>query len=330
VALRPHWKTHKCVEIARLQVERGAAGGTVAKPGEAEVFLDAGFRDLVVATPVVDPAKMDRLLGRSGEARLGVLVESPEGVERWSGAAARAGRVVDVLIEVDTGLGRTGVRPGEPAVELARAIAGAKGLRLRGLLTHAGHGYGAGTPEDLARIGREEGEVLVATADAVRRSDLRCEVVSVGSTPTVRISARVPGVTEARPGNYVFHDGIQVGLGVVPEARCALTVLATVVSRSGGRVVVDTGSKTLTTDRARGDAAGFGTVADRPGLAVARVWEEHGLLEGGSGADLKVGERVRIVPNHACTAVNLHERLIAVRAGTVEAVWEVAARGRVE
>jgi len=196
-------------------------------------------------------------------------------------------------------------------------------------MTHAGHAYGA-APEEIPKIGRAEGEQLVATAEAIRAAGMDCPVVSVGSTPTVRHSARVSGVTEIRPGNYVFHDAIQVALGVVPPERCALTVLATVLARpSTDRIVVDAGSKTLTSDRRRGEGTAFGPVVGSAGLEVRRVWEEHGLIDGAAGSALRIGDRVRILPNHACTAVNLHDRLVAVRGDRVEAVWNVATRGRV-
>jgi D-serine deaminase-like pyridoxal phosphate-dependent protein len=335
VALRPHWKTHKCPEIARMQIARGAAGGTVAKPGEALELLAAGFDDLLIATPVVDPRKIDRVLAARGAATLAALVESEDGARRWSAGAERAGLRLDVLLDVDTGMGRTGVEPGEAAVALARAIAADRHLRLRGVMTHAGHGYAASSPEEIAAIGRAEGGILVRTAEEVRAAGIPCPVVSVGSTPTVRHSAAVPGVTEIRPGNYVFHDGIQVALGVVPWERCALTVLATVTARPArDRVILDAGSKTLSTDRGRGDVTGFGRLLEAPGLTVTRVWEEHGLIRVPAEADqggtnLLPGDRVRVVPNHACVTVNLHDRLIAARSGRVEAVWRIAARGLV-
>lgn len=330
VALRPHWKTHKCHEIARQQIAGGAVGGTVAKPGEAIEFLAAGFDDLVLATPVVDPRKIDRVLAAAGEAQLAVLVESEDGARRWAAGAERAAMRLDVLMDVDTGMGRTGVAPGTPALELARTIATDRHLRLRGVMTHAGHAYAASSPEEIAAIGRAEGEVLVATAEAIRESGIPCPVVSVGSTPTVRHSAAVPGVTEIRPGNYVFHDGIQVALGVVPPDRCALTVLATVTARPAtDRVILDAGSKTLATDRGRGDLAGFGSLKEIPELSLEKVWEEHGLIRTPGGTELKAGDRVQVVPNHACVVVNLHDRLIAVRDDRVEAVWRVAARGLV-
>lgn len=330
VALRPHWKTHKCPEIARRQREHGAAGGTVAKPGEALAFLEAGFDDLLIASPVADPRKIRRVLERAGNARVTVLVESSEGARLWGEGAARAANPVPVLLDVDTGMGRTGVAPGEDAVPLAHTLAAHPRLEFRGVMTHAGHAYGAGSPEEIARIGRLEGERLVATAEAIRAAGMDCPVVSVGSTPTVPHSAFVPGVTEIRPGNYAFHDAVQVALGVVPEDRCALTVLGTVTARpAADRVILDTGSKTLATDRAPGDRKEFGHLAGNPSRKIGGLWEEHALIPAPEGSDLRMGDRVRVVPNHACVVVNLHDRLIAVRGDRVEAVWPVVARGRV-
>ena len=349
VALRPHWKTHKCPEISRRQIGLGAVGGTVAKTGEAEVFLEAGFGDLVVATPVVDPAKIERLLEAAGrrDAVVCPIIESATGRERWSAAASRLGLEVPVLLEVDVGMGRTGVPAGEAAVPLARAIAESPGLALRGVLTHAGHVYAASSSGEIAAIGRAEGETLVATAESLRNAGIACEVVSVGSTPTAAYSARVRGVTEIRPGNSVFHDAIQVALGVVPEERCALTVLATVVARPApGRIVLDCGSKTLSSDAGVGGGriAGFGRVLGRSGLVITRLSEEHGIMEeDGSGVGperdrasrevangLTIGETVRILPNHACATTNLHRSLVLVRDGEPIARWEIAAGGRVD
>jgi D-serine deaminase-like pyridoxal phosphate-dependent protein len=279
----------------------------------------------------VDPRKIDRLLAARGNARLSVIVESPVGWERWSQAASRAGREMPVLLEVDVGMGRTGVRP-EDAVEAARAVHEAPGLELRGILTHAGHGYGASSYEERAEIGRLEGETLVKVAEAIRAAGLPCDEVSVGSTPTAEFAAAVPGVTEVRPGNSVFHDGIQVDLGVVDADRCALTVLATVVARPApDRIVLDCGSKTLSSDVGRaGAAGGFGRVWGREDLRLVRLSEEHGILPIDPAETFAVGDRLRIVPNHACATTNLHERFVVVDGERVVEEWSIAARGRID
>lgn len=329
VALRPHFKTHKCVEIARMQLAHGAIGGTVAKPTEAEVFLAAGIRDVVVATVIVDRRKIERLLSQGGDAHVAGVVESEEGARAWSDAASSVGRRVPVLLEVDSGLGRTGVRPGEAAVPMARRIVALSRLELRGVLTHAGHAYASTSSADIAATGRAEGQGIVETAEAIRAAGIPCPVVSAGSTPTARHVAAFPGITEIRPGNYVFHDGIQEALGVADAARVALTVLATVVARPAPeRVILDCGSKTLSSD---GSAAvrGYGHVWGRRDLVLTRLWEEHALLPVPAETKLTVGDRVRVVPNHSCATVNLHDELVVVQAGKEKGRWRVDARGRV-
>lgn len=328
VRLRPHVKTHKCVEIARMQVAAGAAGLTVAKTGEAEVFAGAGFSDLFVAYPVVGADKARRLLSLPEGARLAVGVDSEEGARTLGDAFAGAGRRLDVLLKVDAGFHRAGVSP-EGAAEMALRIARLPGLHLRGVFTHAGHAYRQETPEGVAGAGAREGETLASVADAVRAAGLSLEEVSVGSTPTAPHAMAVPGVTECRPGNYVFHDASQVSLGTCSMEDCAMTVLATVVSIGPGRAVVDAGSKTLSSDPLRPRGDGYGRILGRRSR-IRRLSEEHGVIEVEDGETFHVGERVRILPNHACVVSNLHDRLWGVRGDGVEAELTVAARGRVQ
>ncbi len=326
VRLRPHAKTHKCPEIGRLQLAAGAAGLTLAKTSEAEVFVAAGFEDVFVAYPAVGEDKGRRLLALSERARVSVGVDSLEGAQTLAGPFARAGRVLDVLLKIDVGYGRVGVVPAAAAA-LANRLAELPGLRLAGIFTHAGHVYAARTPEDVAVLARHEGQALVELAEALRRAGLPVEVVSVGSTPTARGNLQVAGVTECRPGSYVFHDANQVSLGACTLEDCALTVLATVVSTPGpGRAVLDAGSKTLSSDPARPVAAGHGWVLDSRSRLSA-LSEEHGWVSLAEGDQLRVGQRVRVLPNHCCAVANLHDRLFGVRAGQVEVVFDVAARG---
>jgi D-serine deaminase-like pyridoxal phosphate-dependent protein len=328
VRLRPHVKTHKCPEIARLQQAAGAVGVCVAKVGEAEVFARAGFEDLFIAYPVVGEDKARRLLALADRVRLAVGADSVEGAETLAGPFAEAGRSLDVLLKVDVGYGRVGVPP-RRALGLARRIAEVPGLELRGVFTHAGHAYGAERPRDVRRIGRLEGERLTRTADALREAGLPAEEVSVGSTPTAAHAMTVPGVTECRPGNYVFHDATQVALGTCEPEDCALTVLATVVSvPAADRAVVDAGSKTLSSDALRPRSGGFGRIVGRKGR-LQKLSEEHGVVAVGRGESFRVGERVRILPNHACVVANLHDRLIGTSGERVEAILPVAARGQV-
>jgi len=328
VRLRPHAKTHKCPEIASLQRAAGAWGLSVAKVGEAEVFADAGFDDLFVAYPVVGEDKGRRLLALADRARLAVGVDSVEGARSVAAPFREAGRALEVLLKIDVGYGRVGVPP-ERAIDVGRRIADLPGLRLRGVFTHAGHGYLAETKPEVEDVARLEGERLAAAAAELSGAGLPIEEVSVGSTPTAARAMRVSGVTECRPGNYVFHDASQVELGTCGVEDCALTVIATVVSVPvPDRAVVDAGSKTLSSDLLRPRPGGHGRVLGRASR-VEKLSEEHGVVAVAEGETFRVGERVRILPNHACVVANLHDRLVGVSGDRVEAVLQVAARGRV-
>jgi D-serine deaminase-like pyridoxal phosphate-dependent protein len=328
VALRPHLKTHKCPEIARLQGAAGARGVTVAKVGEAEVFAAAGFDDIFLAYPVVGDDKARRLLALSAGVRLAVGTDSVEAARSLAGPFQEAGRALEVLLKVDVGYGRVGVTP-RRALTVAREIAEVPGLELRGLFTHAGHAYGAPTRAEVRRIARQEGERLARAARKLREAGLPVDEVSVGSTPTAARAMTVPGVTECRPGNYVFHDASQVALGTCGVEECALTVLATVVSTPArNRAVVDAGSKTLSSDTLRPGGRGHGRVLERDAF-LDKLSEEHGLVSVAPGESFRVGEKVRLLPNHSCVVANLHDRLIGTSGDRVEAVLPVAARGRI-
>jgi D-serine deaminase-like pyridoxal phosphate-dependent protein len=345
VALRPHAKTHKTVEVARLQLDAGAVGLTLAKIGEVEGLLDgrtaAGqpllLQDVLLAFPIVGREKLGRLLELAQRVRVTVSLDSPDAASQLGEAAAAHGTSIGILVEVDTGGRRCGVLPGQPTLDLARHVAGTPGLTLRGIMTHEGHAYGA-TPETLREISQQAGRVMVELGQTLRADGHEAPVISVGSTPSARHIAEVPGVTEVRPGTYVFQDYNQIRLGVATEAVCAGTVHATVIARPApDRAVVDAGTKAVAADRGMVGGVtpvqqeGYGCVKGQPGWQFARASEEHGvLLRQGDGHadDLRVGDRVELIPNHICPAVNLYDRLIVQRGGVVQGSWVVAARGR--
>ena len=337
VALRPHAKTHKSVEIGRLQLEAGAVGLTLAKLGEVEALLDGGLAgvltDVLVAYPIVGAAKLDRLLALAERLHVTVSLDGAEAAAEIGRAAQARGTTIDLLIEVDTGGRRCGVLPGAPAVELAQVIDRLPGVRVRGIMTHEGHAYGATSPEELAEMSRQAGATMVETARAIRATGLECPVVSVGSTPSARAIIGVPGVTEVRPGTYAFQDYNQLRLGVAAVEDCAATVLATVVARPApDRAVVDAGTKAVGADRdmIRVEREGFGLVKGQPGWFFARASEEHGVLLRDADLpadDLAVGQRVEIIPNHICPAVNLYDALVTCRGDRVEGTIRVVARG---
>ena len=333
VALRPHVKTHKVPAIARRQIEAGAVGITVAKISEAEVMVDGGISDVFVAYPLVTEEKIRRAITLTKRIRLIMGVDSLEGARRLSTVAEAEDQTLEVRLEVDTGLRRTGV-PYEDAAELARSIGFLSNLELTGIYTYRGAVLGGKPTLDLEEAGEEEGRLMASLADKMKTQGVRVDDVSLGSTPTAEYSARVEGVTEVRPGTYVFYDRMQAQLGACSREDCAAEVVATVVSRPRRDLaVIDGGSKTFATDVQPGGAplnlVGFGEVVGHPEAVLERLTEEHGMISLRGESDLQVGDVVRIIPNHVCSTVNLHDVVyLADEDGTVEEV-PVAARGMV-
>jgi D-serine deaminase-like pyridoxal phosphate-dependent protein len=332
VRLRPHTKTHKSTEIARRQVDAGASGITVAKLGEAEVMVDAGFDDVLIAFPIVGERKLRRLRALMERATIRVTVDSEE-VARGLGRVGHAGgTAVAALVEVDTGLHRMGRPAGQPTVELVSRLTRVPGVEIVGLLTHAGHAYRAASPGELHAIAEAEGAELISTAELCARAGVPMGEISVGSTPTARIVAGVAGVTEIRPGTYVFNDVQQMRLGVASEDSCAARVVTTVVARPWeNRFVIDAGTKCFSSDGGDGPPfAGRGVVAGRPDLRIDFMNEEHGVghVEPGGG-ELAVGDRLEVIPLHVCSCVNLFDSAVGVRGGTVEREMPIEGRGKV-
>jgi D-serine deaminase-like pyridoxal phosphate-dependent protein len=334
--LRPHTKTHKSPIIAKWQLDHGAAGICCAKVGEAEVFVGAGFDNVRLPYPV-HPSNAQRLIVLMDYAAVSIIVDHLDVAHGWSDAMSAAGRTLDVLVKVDVGFHRCGIDPDDDPIAFIQAIASMPGLRLRGLLSHAGHGYLASSEEQLCAVAQQEAETLAGIRDRTAKSGIALEEISVGATPTLRFSARQHGITELRPGNYVYFDRTQVALGAATLDDCALTVLATVVSKpASDRIILDSGSKTLTNDQARGitKATGYGAVLDANGridetLTVERLSEEHATVRVEGTTTLRPGDRVRIVPNHACVVSNLVDAVRLVEGDQVIDTLPVSARGRI-
>ena len=341
--LRPHAKTHKSPIVARWQLDAGAAGICCAKLGEAEVFVNAGIKDVRLPYPV-NPSNASRLIPLMDRASLSIIVDHPDVVRGWSDAMHRAKRTLDVLIKVDVGFHRCGIDPNGDPLAFIQTVALLPGLKLRGLLSHAGHAYHAASDAELAAIARQEAETLASLKTRAEASGIPIEEISVGATPTLRFSAGQPGVTELRPGNYVYFDRTQVALGAASLDDCALTVLATVVSKHPGRIILDCGSKTLTNDLARGitKAPGYGVVlaGDEDNLdyareidetlTIERLSEEHATVRVTGETRLEPGDRVRVVPNHSCVVSNLVDVVRLVDGDQVIDTLPVAARGRIQ
>jgi D-serine deaminase-like pyridoxal phosphate-dependent protein len=337
--LRPHAKTHKVPAIAAWQVDLGASGICCAKLGEAEVFADAGIQDIRLPYPV-HPSNASRVVALLDRTRLSFIVDDLGVARGWSKALDGNGRRVDVLVKVDVGFHRCGIDPEAPgAVDFIEAVAGLPGLRLAGLLSHAGHAYLAASEDALGDVARAEAAILRRLAGLARARGIEIKEVSVGATPTARHSLDESGLTELRPGNYVYLDRSQVALGVAIVADCALTVLARVVSRPApDRVILDCGSKTLSSDQVRGGTKppGYGAIltdlessAVDETLTIERLSEEHATVRAAAGCDLRIGDLVRVVPNHACVVSNLVDHVQFVEGLVLKETVAVAARGRI-
>jgi D-serine deaminase-like pyridoxal phosphate-dependent protein len=314
LANRPHVKTHRCVELARRQLTLGARGITCQKLSEAETMADAGCDDILVAFNIVGASKLERLRRLLQRVTLAVSVDDTRLLPGLADAASGAGNELGVLVDCDTGLGRTGVPEPEAAAKLAVAVAQHDGLRFDGFLTYPA--------PDSAR------SFLSAAVDAARSRGLEPAVVSAGGTNSMWESGGLrPVVTEYRVGVYAFHDRATVAAGAATLNEVALTVHATVVSRpAADRAILDAGSKALTSDP--GPDAGFGLVLEAPNSVIVKLDEEHAYVALAGADELELGQRVRVVPNHACVVVNLFDELVVSRNGDVQTTWRVDARGR--
>ena len=321
--LWPHTKTHKTPELAREQLKRGARGLTCATLHEAETMSEVAD-DLLIAYPPVGKPKLDRLVALAEKKRVTIALDSLEVLEQVRASGAR----VAVLVEIDAGMHRVGVPVAERAVEIARAVADAPTLDYAGIMFYPGH-----IRENVTEQSRsidETRSLVQEFVDALTAAGLPPKRVSGGSTPTASNSHLMRGITEIRPGTYIFNDRTTASIGACAWNDCAYTVLATVVSTSiEGQVAVDAGSKALSREDIRGaDAPGFGALLDRPDVYVKALSEEHGLLDvSRTSWKPRVGDRVRIVPNHVCVSVNLHPRLFLLEGDLLVGSYAIRARG---
>lgn len=331
IGLRPHFKTHKSVDIARQQRELGAIGITCAKLGEAEVLAASGvFDSIFIANQIVGPLKLARLVKLMDQVDMRVAVDSVAVCEGLQEAMSDAGKTLDVVIELNTGQGRAGILSDE-AITLAETIRDRfPNLRVVGLMTHEGHAGAATDQAEMEQIAHAAGEMITATAEELRERNFDVQVVSVGSTPAAFTTTEIDGITEMRPGTYVFQDNAIFRFpGYGPE-NCALRILATVTSRPApDRAIIDAGSKVLTSDAAKG-RSGHGYIVEYPDAEIFSLSEEHGwvhLPEGSQG--MQIGEKVEVIPNHVCPTVNLTDELYVVRDDELVERWPVSARGKV-
>ena len=331
VALRPHIKTHKCLELGRRQQAHGAQGITVSTLFEAQVFARDGFRDLTWAFPL-DPTHIPHVhrIAENG-ITLRVILDDLDT------AKALAGSALHVWLKVDCGYHRAGVDPASRyALEVARELGAERGLIFDGILSHSGHAYRTRNREEAAQIAEQERQVMTWFADLLRKDGLPVRGVSVGSTPAMAAVKSLTGVTEARPGNYIFYDRTMVLIGCCGPQDVAVSVLATVVSHLPGAAhfVVDAGALSLSKDLGPahlGLETAFGEVKGHPELTVASVSQEHGLIRAAAPAAIegkfKVGQQVEIIPNHSCLTEAHFDEYVVIEGGRVMDRWHIE-RGR--
>ena len=320
--LRPHAKTHKCVEIARLQLAAGAVGITCAKVGEAEALADGGIDDILIANQVIGPIKIARLVALARRCRVTVAVDDAGNVRELSAAASAAGVTLAVYVEVDVGMGRCGVPDGTAALELARLVEASGGLVFAGLQAYEGHLQNVVPLEERAALAGRDMLRALAAKEAVETGGLPVAQVSGGGTGTHMVTGRLPWMTELQCGSYATMDAQYRAVGGA-DFENALTVLATVISRPRpAEAVIDAGLKAVTPE--------FG---DPTVLVDGARWlgfsEEHGELSlEGSARDLGVGDKIELVPRHGCTTINLYDTFHVMRDGRLRELWAVAGRGR--
>lgn len=315
--LRPHIKTHKLPRFAKRQIELGAIGITCQKIGEAEVMADHGITEIFLPYNIIGTGKLARLVRLSRRTRLSVTADSLQTIAGLALAFADEATPLTVLIECDTGMGRCGVTQYSQLANLARAIDASKSLRFGGIMTYPAAGMVSANAAWL------DGAV-----SALRDIGQPPEVVSNGGTPDLWQAHMVSAATEHRPGTYIYLDRFQVSVGVGGLEHCALTVLTTVVSQPAStRAVIDAGSKALTSDTL--GMSGFGHIVERPDAVIRSLSEEHGVVDLASPDALAIGQRIRVIPNHACVVSNLFDRVYLVSGNEVVAEEVVAARGKV-
>ncbi|MCA9062081.1 MAG: DSD1 family PLP-dependent enzyme [Planctomycetaceae bacterium] len=318
--LRPHFKNHKCVTLARRQLELGAVGITCAKLGEAEVLVEHGFPDILIANQVVGTGKLRRLAALASQARIAVAVDHPDQIQTLSAAAAETGSRIHILVEVDIGMGRCGVQPGQPALDLCRQILKMPGLQFAGIQAFEGHLVNVMNRDERTARARQDMQQAVDTRELLERSGIAVDCISGCSTSTYNVTGVMSGVDEVQAGSYATMDCQYHRL--TPEFEIALSVLTRVISRPGpDRAVLDVGVK------GAGGEFGVPQIRDCPDVDVPFfLSEEHLVVR--NVPDWKIGQPLHMIPSHSCTTCNLYRELVVHENGTVVNVWPIEASGR--
>lgn len=328
--LWPMLKTHKSTYIAKLQKDAGATGFLVGTLDEAEALMKSGFEDIMLAYPYIGDANINRIVTMASKINLICATDNLECAKAYNEAFSKAKVECKLLIIVDCGLHRFGVEP-EKVVELATEISKLENIKIVGISSHPGQVYGCSSPKEVPGVCIQEDSSMNKAYKALTDSGFNIEIVASGSTPTVETEAASKTINAIRPGNYVYYDAIQIALGCATEDMCALTVMCTVISKnSSGYYLVDCGSKCLGLDKgAHGNSSiiGYGRVCGHPELTIDSLSEEVGKIKVNGETNIKIGDRIRIIPNHSCSTANLTSNLLGFRVDTIEKVIKVDIRG---
>lgn len=332
--VRPHIKTHKIPALAKLQVQLGAVGITAAKVSEAEIMASNGINDILIANQIIENEKLSRLTDLAKKTRVSILIDCQEGLLRLVQTAEKAHVQIGVLLEIETGDCRCGVLP-EDALSLAKEIKKYKSLEFIGLETFGGQIAHATDYQEMLLKAKKVVNTLIELKAAFEKNDIEVKEISIGGTPAANILAELDGPTELRPGVYIFNDVATVYRQAATFDDCALTVLATIISKPDvNRVVIDAGGKALSYARPGtvfGKETYHGVIKGKEDIAVKRLSEEHGILEDEKGLnDFKIGDKIEIIPAHACPVVNLFDKVYYCRNGVVENILPIEARGKME
>ena len=332
VNLRPHIKTHRMPELAKLQVAEGASGITVAKVGEAEVMAEQGLADIFIANEIVGFAKLERIrtLHRKIKIRLGVDCEYQ--IDQLDEVFKDEAKPIEVLMELEVGENRSGVITDEQIIKLAEYIKNKKNVSLKGVFSHEGHSYKAKDVEECRKVSKESQKRTLQAANRIRQTGTEIDTVSIGATPSLMHADIIEGITELRPGTYIFMD-VGQGSAIQDFSRCAATVLVSVISKpTPERVVLDAGAKSLTSqNRAEGICAtyGYGLVKRSDNIRLSGVFDEHGLIyDKGFREQIDIGDKIEIIPNHICPTCNLYEKAYLVSKGAVIKEIPILCRGK--
>jgi D-serine deaminase-like pyridoxal phosphate-dependent protein len=330
LGLRPHTKTHKTPEVARMQLDHGACGLTVAKVGEAEVMGAATNAEILVAYPIFGAEKLRRLAALAKTRTILMSLDDEATAREASRAASAQQSTLGVLVEFDVGLGRCGLDSGALCVALATKIQQVPGLKFRGVMLYSGNIWGS--EQERQSIAAQVSERVQRVLQAFAEAHIPVEIVSGGSTPGAFLSHQIRGLTEVRPGTYVYNDLNTWYQGICGLEDCAARVVVSVVSTAvPGRAIIDAGSKTLSSDLlGSGSREGYGYVVEASDAKLIKLNEEHGYLDiRGSTHRFRVGEILTVIPNHVCTCVNMHDEVFVLRNEELACTWRVAARGKI-